>query len=546
MCRSSRETGYPIVRCFADPDYEVADAVPPYLHAMLQERDDRIAALEARVSQLSTSLVRLREDVVGLARATDRPDVVAQAPVFDTSHASAPTRSTGIVSAPNASPNYTTPRASSPYGRPQTRGRTPVTHTPETPYMSVPRRLDTGDSRALSPFRVPTADATDRSAPPLRLVGSLSPISDAVVQMLQASGADVRPTPGDEQATVDDPVSLLLTAALRKYHVREDYRSFALFVHYHTTDRCLSYEEKPLVVAHQLREAGHQPYFSVRRLKDIESPVTLAEKKLELRRREAGRALKNEAMRARASLVDLEEPVSTTHVYSVSHFLSWPELSGGLGEQAVRNARLMGPAAGLQKTPPHTYTYALAIYPYESEREDEFDVQAGDAFIVLAKAKGWWALRRDSVADGQGDIYFPKDVARPGQPPYLEIWTGWVPAGCLLETSRPVADLLFAQAGGLISPAASIARSALTAGPSTPTKTLRYELVHAPIPLSIVLSSGTFGTMLADFEAPDGQLRVQANERLRVFKRHNHWSYCIVDGPSPARGWIPSWCTSLD
>lgn len=67
----------------------------------------------------------------------------------------------------------------------------------------------------------------------------------------------------------------------------------------------------------------------------------------------------------------------------------------------------------------HGLGYALAIYPYMADREDEFDVAVGDTFVILNKTKGWWVVHRDSRATNQSDI----------------VRSGWVPQGCLLETS---------------------------------------------------------------------------------------------------------------
>ncbi|WFD01515.1 hypothetical protein MOBT1_000181 [Malassezia obtusa] len=510
-------------------NYEAPTQEAPPWHAQLQERDERIAALEARVAQLSASLLRLREDVIGLARATDKPDAVQQAALLDTPQGPPSSRALGLIPGHTTSPRATASapaaNATPPPGRPTTRGRGWPDATPP------PRRLNTAESLSLSPLRPPVG-----VAPPVPHVGSLAPIADAVAHMLQASGAEVRVLPSDEPVTIDDTTQMLLALALRKYGVRDAWHEFALLVHSASTERCLTYEEKPLLLLQKLRESGTQPWFVVRHLRDVESPIALAEKKLQLRRRDAGRQSKNEAMRLRAALLDPDEPRASERVVSVSQYRlrAAPD-----AEQTLQNARILGPAATVPLPSAAAQTYALAIYPYESEREDEFDVRAGDAFIVLAKAKGWWALRRDSLADGHGDVYLPSDL---GERRAVEVWTGWVPAGCLLETSRPIADLLFAHTGGALAAATRYARTAATE--TAPRRTLRQELIHAPLPLAIVLSSGTHGTMLAPFDAPDGTLHLVANERLRVFKRYNHWSYCIVDGPSQARGWVPSWFIS--
>ncbi|KAI3628658.1 hypothetical protein CBS14141_000361 [Malassezia furfur] len=510
-------------------NYEgVPDDVPD-ITTLLRERDDRIAALEARVAQLSASLLRLREDVVGLARAADKPDAVQQSALLDMPLG--PPTSRTLLGTPGVSrsPKPLTPTTESGGlpSRPVTRGRGFV----DTPT----RRLDTSETQNTSMLRLNTATTSVA-----HYVGSLAPISDAVGHMLQASGADVPTLPSDESVTIDDTTQTLLLLALRKYHVHDDWHNFALFVHSGTTERCLTYEEKPLLILHRLRDAGNEPWFIVRHLRDVEPPTALAEKKLKVRRRDAGRHSKNPAMWMRAATLDPEEAHADERAFGVTQWVQRAPMHAMEAERALQSARFMGPAAGMLQDTSQPRTYALAIYPYESEREDEFDVRAGDAFIVLAKAKGWWALRRDSLADGRGDVYVPDALSDARR---LEVWTGWVPAGCLLETSRPIADLLFAQAIGNVS-AASTPVHSTAAMKAAQTRSLRYELIHAPLPLAIVLSAGTQGTLLAQFDAPDGTLSLPAGELLRVFKRYNHWSYCIVDGPSQSRGWVPSWYIS--
>ncbi|WFD43147.1 hypothetical protein MPSI1_001800 [Malassezia psittaci] len=497
-------------------------------HALLQRQGDRISELEFRVSQLSASLLRLREDVVGLARATDKPDAVQQAAPLDMPQGPPSGRSLTTPYGQSASPRPATNNymaySSAPTARPITRGQIESDSNPSVKRVSAPK--------SLSPIPV-SANKQQASS----FVCTLAPISDAVGQMLQKSGVQTEILPSDEPATLDDTTQTLLTLALRKYQVRGDAKEFALFIRSSSSQRCLTLEEKPLLILQKLREARNQPWVVVQHISDIESPIELGEKKLQSRRKDAGNKSKNEAMRLRARILDPNESQAEERAFGVSQWLMRADISGKMAEQKLKSAKIMGPAANVFAQSSQSQTFALAIYPYESEREDEFDIQAGDAFIVLAKAKGWWALRRDSLADGQGDVYVSNDL---NGSETVEIWTGWVPAGCLLETSRPIADLLFVQ----VNRARSLSSNPISSeDKNAPYRSLRHALIHAPLPLAIVLSSGTQGAMLAPFETTDGTLVLQTNERLRVFKRYNHWSYCIVDGVSQARGWVPSWRT---
>ncbi|WFC99059.1 hypothetical protein MYAM1_001795 [Malassezia yamatoensis] len=490
-------------------------------------QSDRITELEFRVSQLGASLLRLREDVVGLARATDKPDAVQQAAPLDMPQGPPSGRSLAMSYGRTASPRPTTNTYLDYSSAPITRGQIESAPGPSMKSVSAPK--------SLSP--VPVSASKQLASP---FVCTLAPISDAVGQMLQRSGVQTEILPSDEPATLDDTTQTLLTLALRKYQVRGDAKEFALFIRCSSSQRCLTLEEKPLLILQKLREARNQPWVVVQHIRDIESPIELGEKKLQSRRKDVGNKSKNEAMRLRARILDPNQSQAEERAFGVSQWLMRADVSGNRAEQKLKSAKIMGPAANVFAQLSQSQTFALAIYPYESEREDEFDIQAGDAFIVVAKAKGWWALRRDSLADGQGDVYVPNDLNGSGS---VEIWTGWVPAGCLLETSRPIADLLFVQVNGVRSLSSNpIVNSQ---GNNAQYRSLRHALIHAPLPLAIVLSTGTHGTMLASFETADETLVLQTNERLRVFKRYNHWSYCIVDGVSQARGWVPSWRTFI-
>ncbi|WFD35061.1 hypothetical protein MCUN1_001909 [Malassezia cuniculi] len=371
------------------------------------------------------------------------------------------------------------------------------------------------------------------------------PIDEAVASLLHASGRSSVPVSNENvPVTIDEPCARVMALSLRKYGIAEDYSSFVLFVVFGDTERCLSYDERPLLLYRRLRESGQNPKFVLKYMFEVRSPIDMAQSKLQMRSAER-RLQKHEALRARAVLVDMDNQSNDQRVFSVSHWLRQPSYSGYFGEELLRRAKVMGPGTQL----PHSQgvTFAVAVYPYESDREDEYDVATGDTFVVLAKSKGWWTVRRDSVADGKGDIFMP--VVRPLTDPSLaqatvpiaEIWTGWVPAGCLLELHRPLAEYL--HGSGNMSPAAAIAFNTPAQGPLTPTARMRIELINAPVPLSGVASQGSNGTMLLDYNAPDGGIRVRKGDRVRVFKRYHSWSYCVAD-QTFLRGWVPSWYIS--
>ena len=179
------------------------------------------------------------------------------------------------------------------------------------------------------------------------------------------------------------------------------------------------------------------------------------------------------------------------------------------------DATVEGPSSGgsRQDTTNTGISYAVAIYPYMAEQDDEFDVvvcvswlswllnrtddyHSGDSFIILSRARGWWGVQRDPSGNGIVDADTSKQ--------------GWVPAGCLLETNVPVASAI-AEANAV--------RSGISGGSPQPSS-------ETPIlPLSI-LSTSFPGIALMDYRKKgDEELDLVKDDLLRVFKRYNHWSY---------------------
>jgi len=161
-------------------------------------------------------------------------------------------------------------------------------------------------------------------------------------------------------------------------------------------------------------------------------------------------------------------------------------------------------------------SYAIAIYPYMAEQEDEFDVVVDDTFIILSRTKGWWVVQRD--IDGTGAEI--GDAAK-----------GWVPAGCLLETSIPPASAVseVKDVGSPVRPPRS---------PNGSPPPLPYK---APILPSNIISTSFPGIALMNYIAKgDHELILARGDVLRVFKRYNHWSYAIKE-ETGERGWVPSW-----
>lgn len=86
------------------------------------------------------------------------------------------------------------------------------------------------------------------------------------------------------RVTVEDPCYKVLPAALKKYKINDDWRLYALFICYGNTERCLAYDEKPLLLFQKLKESNDNPVFMLRHIKDIKSPIAVASAKHATRR----------------------------------------------------------------------------------------------------------------------------------------------------------------------------------------------------------------------------------------------------------------------
>jgi hypothetical protein len=347
-------------------------------------------------------------------------------------------------------------------------------------------------------------------------------------------------------------------------------------------ERCLSYDEKPLLLFQKLKDAKKNPVFMLKHIKDIRSPIAVAQQKHAARKASSIMTTESTTTMATAGhtkalstsrpiirppklqVHDLSTP--TPSLTGLSPQPGWPE-PGIMSPSGDHNGRgdelsLQPGSAGTQIThlsagttmsgttlggsnanghdsiksrgqgagdgsDPHLgstreipvpslgVSYAVAIYPYMAEQNDEFDVVVwvpsipfipnfywpvafrGDTFVILSRSRGWWVVQRDPTGSGEVETDVDKQA--------------WVPAGCLLETNVPVASAI-AEATG--------AKGGPTVSP-----------VHTPVsktpilPLSIISTSFP-GIALMDYKKKgDEELDLAKDEALRVFKRYNHWSY---------------------
>lgn len=310
------------------------------------------------------------------------------------------------------------------------------------------------------------------------------------------------------RVTMEDPCYKVLPAALKKYKINDDWKMYALFICFGNTERCLSYDEKPLLLFQKLKEGGQRPVFMLRHIRDIKSPIAVAQQKQAVKLGLPPNSDKNLLPTIESTLASPTKATSN----------GTPPTSGdrpagrtpGEGTFPELPSPGMRDAMDAPKTPGtlvdkngqvHKVTYAISIYPYIADRQDEFDVAVGATFVVMSKAKGWWFVQKDP--SGTGNIIPEQEKS------------AWVPAGCLLELTAPVA----------------------TVSPSSPGK----RPGRAPIPPANIMSSSYAGLVLMDYVGKDdNELTLKAEERIRVYKKYCHWSYSIKE-ETGERGWVPAW-----
>ncbi len=227
---------------------------------------------------------------------------------------------------------------------------------------------------------VATASTEPKARSPAATGTSSSSSTSAAASANNSGSSDSNPYKSF-RVTLDDPCYKVLPAALKKYKINDDWRKYALFICYGKTERCLSYDEKPLLLFQKLKENEQSPVFMLRHIRDVKSPIAIAEAKAvsKLQEREgegAASAKKRSAPRADRRRIIAGTPPPGAVVTNAS------------------NPVEVGPAAELPERNKVTKTYAVAIYPYMPERDDEFDVNVGDTFVVINKAKGWWIVQR--------------------------------------------------------------------------------------------------------------------------------------------------------
>jgi hypothetical protein len=137
-------------------------------------------------------------------------------------------------------------------------------------------------------------------------------------------------------------------------------------------ERCLGFDEKPLLIFRRLWEANKNPVFLLKHMRDLHSPIAQAAAKHQARLKERGdvpvgkdHAIAN--LKSSSSNIQPTRNLSslTTPLTSVSPDQASPTDDGkAKGKQTYDESEL-----GDLKL-----SFAIAIYPYLAEQDDEFNV----------------------------------------------------------------------------------------------------------------------------------------------------------------------------
>jgi len=170
-------------------------------------------------------------------------------------------------------------------------------------------------------------------------------------------------------------------------------------------ERCLAFDEKPLLLANQLKQSGNEnedpPIFVLKHIKQVKSPGSRSSDWVD---RDASTPLVSTYLSGRT------DPVRPGPILSASAPLTSGGFSGLTAFEEKKpfiekksNEIGMGASTG---------TSAVAIYEYLAERDDELNVTIGEKFTIISRETGWFV-----VVDKNGK-------------------RGWVPSGCLLEETE--------------------------------------------------------------------------------------------------------------
>jgi hypothetical protein len=207
-------------------------------------------------------------------------------------------------------------------------------------------------------------------------------------------------------------------------------------------ERCLSYDEKPLLLFQKLKDASKNPVFMLKHIKDIRSPIAVAQQKQAARKAssdtsssksKSGSSHNRTPSRPPRLQMHLETSVVPPLMTGASVQPGWPDITSpatdnkdredGVDRERVKGSSSEPPKSGVPHTAVATassehneigtparevpvtaeISYAVAIYPYMAEQEDEFDVVVYVLPISLTAQLTSIVATRSSLYPGHED-----------------------------------------------------------------------------------------------------------------------------------------------
>lgn len=128
-------------------------------------------------------------------------------------------------------------------------------------------------------------------------------------------------------------------------------------------ERCLAYDEKPLLLFQKLKESNNNPVFMLRHIKDIKSPIAVASAKHAARREKRAAGIGGGVDKTPSVNRDGVEAVKMTAQRPTR--LHHPPVLLPVGKD--KEKQLDGDAP--PPSPREAFGYCISIYPYLAERE---------------------------------------------------------------------------------------------------------------------------------------------------------------------------------
>ena len=109
--------------------------------------------------------------------------------------------------------------------------------------------------------------------------GAKAAVEQQTLSDLKEPGDSSLKTPSVEifksfRVGLDDPCYKVLPAALKKYNIQADWRTYALYIVYGDQERNVGLDEKPLTLFRDLDREGKRPMFMLRKLAGINESQT--------------------------------------------------------------------------------------------------------------------------------------------------------------------------------------------------------------------------------------------------------------------------------